>query len=247
MTEIEIFGKCLSLGMTPAGAAGATANILAESAGRANNVEDRSGIDDAAYTQSVDNGTYGGFTLDRFGYGLCQWTLPSRKTALLKFCRNFGKSIGDADRQFQFMASEMRSDYPHTWSVLTHTEDPYEAGYVMCKEYEIPQYTEQESKRRGEQARAIYKRCSGTEPAVPKEDGDITEAFWPPRTIDKTMKGADVAVLQALLVAHGYTVTSVSGYFDGATENAVKKFQKDHYLVNDGIAGPKTWSAILKR
>lgn len=33
MTELEIYKKCLSLGMTPAGAAGCTASILAESAG----------------------------------------------------------------------------------------------------------------------------------------------------------------------------------------------------------------------
>lgn len=34
MTELEIYRKCLGLGMTPAGAAGCVANIMAESAGR---------------------------------------------------------------------------------------------------------------------------------------------------------------------------------------------------------------------
>ena len=78
MTEQEIYAKCLGLGMSFAGAAGCTANIMAESGGRPNNVEDRSGIADEAYTQSVDNGTYTGFVDDRLGYGLVQLTLPSR-------------------------------------------------------------------------------------------------------------------------------------------------------------------------
>ena len=42
MKEFEIFRRCVALGMTNAGAAGCTANILAESGGKPNNVEDRS-------------------------------------------------------------------------------------------------------------------------------------------------------------------------------------------------------------
>ena len=246
MTEIEIYGQCLKLGMTPAGAAGCTASILAESAGRSNNVEDRSGINDDVYTAGVDNGTYGNFVNDRYGYGYCQWTLPSRKKALYDYLKGYGKSIADSDGQFQFMAREMRASYTYVWSTLTHTADPYEAGYVMCKFYEIPADTERQAQYRGNQARAIYERCSGATPVDPDDGKDypITESYWPPRMICRGMNGADVMVLQALLVARGYTVTAVNGIFDESTDKAVRKYQEDHGLVQDGIAGNDTFHSI---
>ena len=249
MTEIEIYSKCLALGMTPAGAAGCTASILAESAGRSNNVEDRSGINDDVYTAGVDNGTYGNFVNDRYGYGYCQWTLPSRKKALYDYLKGYGKSIADSDGQFQFMAREMRSGYSYVWSTLTHTADPYEAGYVMCKFYEIPADTERQAQYRGNQARAIYERCSGATPVDPGDGKDypVAESFWPPRMICKGMDGADVMALQALLVARGYGVNAVNGVFDESTDKAARRFQSDSGLAVDGIAGPNTWTAILRR
>ena len=250
MTEIEIYSQCLKLGMTPAGAAGATANIGPESAGRPNNVEDRSGIADEVYTRNVDNGTYPNFTTDAYGYGLCQWTSRNRKKDLFDYAKGHGVSIGDADMQFQFMAREMRASYSYVWNILTHTADPYEAGYVMCKFYEIPADTERQAQYRGNQARKIYERCSGTTPAVDVSETENTtkvETFWPPRMIDGGMSGADVTVLQALLVARGYTVNAINGVFDDSTDKACRKFQSANGLAVDGIAGPNTWTAILRR
>ena len=252
MTEQEIYAKCLSLGMTPAGAAGMTANIMAESAGNPRNVEDRSGINDDYYTESVDNGTYTGFVDDRFGYGLVQLTLPSRKRSYYDYAKGHGKSVGDADTQFQFIGREMRSDYPYVWNLLTSTDDPYKAGYEVCKRYEIPADTERQAQYRGNQARQIYQRCAGTSPAIDPsvpsaDDGDKTEKFWPPRTIDKGMNGPDVTVLQAILVARGYSVAVVSGVFGDSTDKAVRQFQMNNSLSMDGVVGPLTWSALLKR
>lgn len=242
MTELEIYKKCLSLGMTPAGAAGCTASILAESAGRPDNVEDRSRISDAVYTREVDDGTYTNFVYDRYGYGLCQWTLPSRKQALLEYAKGHGVSISNADMQFQFMVREMRNQYTYVWNVLTHTDDPYEAGYVMCKFYEIPANTEASAKARGNRAREIYAHCKG---ADPEPETPATE-YWPPRMLCKGMNGPDVKALQALLACRGYDV-AVTGVFDETTDKATREFQKDQGLDVDGVAGPKTWGAILKR
>jgi len=250
MIETEIYAKCLSLGMTAAGAAGCTANIMAESAGRPNNVEDRSGIADETYTANVDNRSYGNFTGDAYGYGLCQWTSRDRKRALLDYAQGKGVSIGDAAMQFQFMAREMRSSYTYVWNILTHTADPYEAGYVMCKFYEIPADTERQAQYRGNQARNIYQRGSGTTPVIPDDGSDeypVKETQWPPRMICKGMDGADVTVLQALLVARGYGVNAVNGVFDDSTDKATRRFQSDSGLAVDGIAGPNTWTAILRR
>lgn len=245
MTELEIYRKCLGLGMTPAGAAGCTANIMAESAGRPDNVEDRSGIADSYYTERVDDGSYNGFVNDRFGYGLCQWTLPARKQALLDYAKGHGVSIGDADMQFQFMAREMRADYSYVWSILISTTDPFKAGYTMCAQFERPANTEASSQQRGYNARGIYDRCFGATPEEPEEP-EPKETFWPPRMICKGMSGPDVIVWQAVLAARGYTVTAINGVFDDGTDRATRKFQKDKGLDVDGIAGPKSWGKALE-
>lgn len=56
-----------------------------------------------------------------------------------------------------------------------------------------------------------------------------------------------VQEIQQFLVAHGYDVgpTGADGFWGPATESAVKKFQKDHGLVVDGIVGPQTRSTML--
>lgn len=159
MTELEIFKKCVTLGMTKAGAAGCTANILNESNGRSDNVENRCPMSDEEYTKAVDNGSYTDFVDDHYGYGICQWTYPSRKEALLKYAKEHGVSISDSDMQFQFLARELRSSYAYVWSILTTTQSPYEAGYEMCKRFERPQHVEESSVERGEKAKAIYERC----------------------------------------------------------------------------------------
>lgn len=159
MTELEIFKKCVALGMTKAGAAGCTANILNESNGRSDNVENRCPLSDEEYTRRVDDGSYADFVEDRYGYGICQWTYPSRKEALLKYAKEHGVSISDSDMQFQFLARELRSSYAYVWSILTTTQSPYDAGYEMCKHFERPQHMEESSVERGEKAKTIYERC----------------------------------------------------------------------------------------
>lgn len=61
--------------------------------------------------------------------------------------------------------------------------------------------------------------------------------------------GADVKLLQRLLIGHGYPVgdSGVDGVFGDATEKAVKKFQKaNNVKVNyAGTVGSKTWKALL--
>ena len=242
MTEMEIFSQCLKLGMTKAGAAGCTANIIAESAGRPNNVEDRSCINDDVYTRGVDNGTYHDFVTDHYGYGLCQWTKPERKRALLDYARGKGVSISDAAMQFQFLAREMRQSYTYVWNVLTHTSDPYEAGYIMCKFFEIPANTEATAQARGKMAREVYDRCAGKTPV----ESPTENKYWPPRTIDRGMSGADVAVLQAVLKARGYDSGAIDGALGDRTVAALQAFQTAAGLYVDGICGPLTWAALLK-
>lgn len=60
------------------------------------------------------------------------------------------------------------------------------------------------------------------------------------------MSGADVAVAQALLAAHGAEL-AVSSVFDAKTKNRTMEFQNGVGLHADGIIGNNTWTALLRR
>lgn len=250
MSIQSIYNKCLALGMTKAGAAGATANILHESGGRCNNIEDtqnaKLGISDDEYVRQVDAGIRD-FLAPAGGFGLCQWTSRDRRERLYRWIKQHGASISDEKLQYQYMAKEMRETplYQHTWLVLTTTDSPYEAGYVMCKEFEIPANTEATARARGNEAIRIYNECAGN--AKPEEPKNSTTEFWPPRMIDKNMSGPDVEVLQAVLKARGYGINFISGKFDDLLDGAVRSFQEDNGLAVDGVVGPKTWAVLLGR
>ena len=91
----RIWDKLISAGLTPAGAAGLMGNLYAESGliptNLQNNFEKKLGFTDADYTAAVDCGAYDGFVSDGAGYGLAQWTYPSRKAALLAYAKARGQ------------------------------------------------------------------------------------------------------------------------------------------------------------
>ena len=51
--------------------------------------------------------------------------------------------------------------------------------------------------------------------------------------------------IQTQLIAHGYPC-QCTGMMDEATVAAIKQFQKDHGLKDDGICGPMTMKALEK-
>ena len=69
--------------------------------------------------------------------------------------------------------------------------------------------------------------------------------------LKKGAQGKQVEALQALLTGYGYTMENngkiygVDGHFGGATDNAVRAFQKANGLTVDGSVGPKTWAKLL--
>ena len=88
------------------------------------------------------------------------------------------------------------------------------------------------------------KKAASAAPAAGKEESK--ESYYPYRMIDRNMRGADVAVLQAILIARGYYTGSIDGVFGTALDESVRRFQKDHDLVVDGVCGPNTWKEVLK-
>ena len=63
------------------------------------------------------------------------------------------------------------------------------------------------------------------------------------QTVKKGASGKDVEELQRLLGKRGYQV-GVDGIFGQATDDAVRKFQKDNGLAADGIVGQHTWEML---
>lgn len=64
-----------------------------------------------------------------------------------------------------------------------------------------------------------------------------------PPTIRKGSTGPDVTYCQTLLCQKSFP-TGVDGVFGSDTERQVKAFQSSRYLVDDGIVGPATWTAL---
>lgn len=57
-------------------------------------------------------------------------------------------------------------------------------------------------------------------------------------------QGASVRELQTLLVAHGFNPGPIDGIFGSRTQSAVIAFQRSKGLVQDGIVGVQTWTAL---
>ena len=90
MNETTIWNFLKSNGLNDYGAAGLMGNLFAESGLKPNNLQNSYesvlNMNDNAYVSAVDSGKYTNFANDRAGFGLAQWTYPSRKQALLSFC-----------------------------------------------------------------------------------------------------------------------------------------------------------------
>ncbi|HZO60694.1 MAG TPA: peptidoglycan-binding protein [Solirubrobacterales bacterium] len=65
------------------------------------------------------------------------------------------------------------------------------------------------------------------------------------RVLQQGSEGADVRTLQAILRARDYGDLKLTGAFDAATADAVKRFQREAGLTVDGIVGPQTRPALL--
>lgn len=58
-------------------------------------------------------------------------------------------------------------------------------------------------------------------------------------------RGAAVKDLQAMLTLMGYYSGAVDGAYEQMTLEAVRQFQMDAGLTNDGVVGPLTWRRLL--
>lgn len=113
--------------------------------------------------------------------------------------------------------------------IIDHTVDIAEAiCRGLCKHYGV-----------------TYVTSSAPEPApVPK----TAECSIKLPVLRKGSQGTSVRALQSLLIGCGYLcgVWGADGDFGAATDETLRKFQKNVGIVSDGIAGADTWSKLLK-
>lgn len=147
-TAEKIWNYLKVQGLNDCGAAGLMGNLQAESGLISTNLENSfenapaktggTGYTDAAYTAAVDSGTYANFAGDRAGYGLAQWTYPTRKQALLNFVKTMGRSIGDLEAQLGFLVTELAGSFPAVLAVLKSAATVQEASDMVLLKFEIP-------------------------------------------------------------------------------------------------------------
>ena len=126
----------------PYGVAGLMGNIEAESAYISINLQDafekRLAFTDRTYTDAVDSGIYSRemFIKDGAGYGLAQWTYPTRKAGLYDYCKRCNASIGSLFSQLGFMVDELRE--MGLIDKLKSAKSVTEASDLILTKYEMP-------------------------------------------------------------------------------------------------------------
>ena len=87
----------------------------------------------------------------------------------------------------------------------------------------------------------VYDYGGGTSPQEPE-----TPAEKSLPTLRRGDKGEYVTLLQTMLIQRGYDLApwGADGDFGKKTDAAVRAFQRDNGLEDDGICGSKTWNAL---
>lgn len=200
------------------GVAGLMGNLYAESALRANNLqnsyEKKLGMTDESYTAAVDNGSYTNFAKDSAGYGLAQWTYHTRKAALLDYVKSVGASIGNLDAQLGFLWKELSESYSSSvLSVLKAAKTVKEASDVVLTKFERPadQGDTVKSKRAGygQTYYDKYAGASGSSAATEKEE--------------PTMGCTASKVIAVAAAEIGYKEKASNSQLDNKTANAGSK------------------------
>lgn len=206
MSSRTIYDALCAAGLTSEGACGLMGNMMAESSMKPDIAQrGMTALTDGQYTAAADAGTID-FAHDAVGYGLCQWTHPARKAALLTFAGARGVSVGDEKMQVQFCIGEMKRDFPNVWRVLASSHDLYECARIVCIQYERPAVNNIDARHAF--AQSLLRRLqSAAERPLPPPD-------------------LSVLVLQAVLLGNGYAVET-DGRKSAAFFAKLREFTED--------------------
>lgn len=263
MSEKTLWAGLKKLGLSDKAAAVVLGHGKAESGNETNRLQGDFTSGRATsiyYTAQVDNGSISRTEFSRNGpngggYGWLQWTFYSRKEGLYDTAKALGVSVGSEEAALTWFWKELhQAEYSVVLAALTGSGSIREMSDVFMKRFERPaDQSDAACALRASFAEAYYQQFAGSAQETPQEPSEDAQEppeadtpatpFWPPRVLCEGMQGADVAALQALLLAHGYKV-EITGVFDNKTKIQVLAFQGENGLVTDGIAGPKTFRAL---
>lgn len=250
MSDFTIYQALRSGGLSDAGACAMMGNMYCESGMKSNNVEDRCALGDFDYTYAVDSGTISRYQwkVDAFGYGLCQWTYPSRKSDLYDYAKSQNVSIGSEKMQCDFCIYELQRDYANLYQKLCKTDDVPEAAKLICAEYERPAVNNFAARINA--AQKYYNQFADA--VVEEQPAPVTPTTPMPSTCEVSVRvvkqgdlGRDVFLLQCGLTDMGINCGLPDGDFGLNTKEAVCELQRKYNLTPNGIADKAVWGIIL--
>lgn len=109
--------------------------------------------------QGAENSGFAG----KFGLGMIQWT-GSRTTGLIDSYARYATSNIPTQQEairaeVNYMADELRGTHSYVYTNWKNgSRTAYNAGYIVCKQYEVPADTENQAQIRGNDAAAIYQQ-----------------------------------------------------------------------------------------
>ena len=195
------------------------------------------------------------------GYGLCQWTYPTRKAGLYDLARNRSRSVGDEETQLDWLMRELNEgEYAAVLNKLYSDADLYDMTATFLRQFEKPaDQSDGACRRRAQNAQRILTEFTGTyTPDV--SENPTTSTFTPStgketQTCDITARvltmgdlGRDVFLLQSGLTDMGYSLGDygTDGAFGSDTEWALRLMQRDCNLDINGIAGQDVWQVMFQ-
>lgn len=199
------------------GTAGLVGNLYGESRFKPNNLQDgfekRLGMNDAAYTEAVDNGSYSKdkFIKDGAGYGLPQITFWSRKEDLYNFKGD--RSIGDLYMQLDFIWWELNNGFKGVLQALQKATSIYDATKVVLEQYERPaDQSESVCRTRAAYGQTYYdKYAKGIAPVQPSTDLPYVVRI----TVDvlnvRKGPGTQYDVVRTVSKGEAFTIIELSG------------------------------------
>lgn len=163
----KVWNYLIQAGLSKEAVAGLMGNLHAESAINPINVENwynkRLGLDDEEYTKQVDSGAIGKDRFlktasgGKFGYGLAQWTWPSRKEGLYDLAKSRGTSIGDTGTQLDYLWNELNGSYKSSvLDKLKQTGSVKDASTIVLKNFENPENADSQINTRAGYAQTYY-------------------------------------------------------------------------------------------
>ena len=139
--EKTVWNYLIKQGLTKAGAAGLMGNLKADSSVRSILYEEsykkKLNLSNQEYVDKVNNGNYSEdqFINDNIGFGLAQWTYPTRKKALYDKCK--GK-IGNLKCQLEYLVDELKNNYSEVNDLLRSLNDVRECTIKVLTDFENP-------------------------------------------------------------------------------------------------------------